>query len=181
MISREGVMLNSNRRLKPVLVTALLMYVFLSTTSCSFKTVYNNLDYLIPAYVDRMVGIDNKLSDLFDLRTAGFLKWHRDIQLPKYLIWLKDVKALLENSNTDNIKYDQVFVLIQNTTPFWLDVRSRLSDELSQLLPLLNEEQVAELFDSLAESNDEFVEKNIKLSKHEQAQLYEERLIDNAE
>ena len=172
---------NLSSNFKTPMIRGVLVVFLLITASCSFKTVYNNLDYLIPAYIDHMVDIDNDLSDLVDLRTVTFLKWHRDDQLPKYLNWLKHIKAQLLSSRIDDIRYEQVLYFINNSSQFWSDIRDKFSAELARLLPLLNEEQVDELFESLSESNEEFISKNISPSKKEIEQLYEERLLDNFE
>lgn len=172
---------NLSSNFKTPMIRGVLVVFLLITASCSFKTVYNNLDYLIPAYIDHMVDIDNDLSDLVDLRTITFLKWHRDDQLPKYLNWLKHIKAQLLSSRIDDIRYEQVLYFINNSSQFWSDIRDKSSAELARLLPLLNEEQVDELFESLSESNEEFISKNISPSKKEIEQLYEERLLDNFE
>lgn len=172
---------NLSSNFKTPMTRSVLVVFLLITASCSFKTVYNNLDYIIPAYIDHMVDIDNDLSDLVDLRTITFLKWHRDDQLPKYLNWLKHIKAQLLSSRIDDIRYEQVLYFINDSSWFWLDIRDKFSVELARLLPLLNEEQVDELFESLSESNEEFISKNVSPSKKEIGHLYEERLLDNFE
>lgn len=155
-----------------------LVFLMIST-SCSLKTVYNNLDYLIPAYIDDMVDIDGDLSDLVDLRTTSLLKWHRNDQLPKYLNWLRDIKTLLTTTEARNIKHKQVLYFINNTSYFWADLKDKILKEVAHTLPLLNDEQIDELFEKLLISNDEFISKNISPSKEDKIKIYEERLIDN--
>lgn len=151
----------------------------LINTSCSIKTVYNNLDYLIPAYIDDMVDIEGDLSDLVDLRTTSLLKWHRNDQLPKYLNWLRDIKTLLATTEANKIQHQHILSFIDNTSPFWLALKNKLLEELTHTLPLLNDEQIDELFENLLISNDEFISKNISPSKEDKIKAYEERLIDN--
>ena len=128
-----------------------------------------------------MVDIDSELSDLVDLRTIAFLKWHREDQLPKYLDWLSQIKLELLNNKVSDIKKDRVIYFINHSSQFWTDISNKSSLEMARLLPLLNEEQIDELFENLSDNNKEFISKNISLSKKNKEQIYEERLLENIE
>ena len=64
----------------------LLLAVLLGSllTSCSFKTVYNRLDVLIPEYVEGLVTIDDALENNLQQRSTALLEWHRQTQLIRY-------------------------------------------------------------------------------------------------
>ena len=171
--------LNCNN--KALVFISALSAIFLIVSSCSFKTVYNNLDFLIPAYIDHMVTIDDDLSDLVDSRTLALLKWHRGDQLPKYINWLSAIKQKLLNTQTSEITHEQIILIINDFYRFWIVISNKFSLELARMLPLLNEEQVEELFESLSESNKEFISKNISPSKKDKEQLFEERLLESIE
>jgi hypothetical protein len=48
-----------NRFTKAIVILTLITAV----AACSFKTVYNRLDYLIPEYVEGMVTLDDVLEE----------------------------------------------------------------------------------------------------------------------
>ena len=69
---------------KAVFIVTLVVMV----TSCSIKTMYKQLDYFIPSYVEGMVSLDSMLEKKVDQRTLALINWHRNTQLEKYATWL---------------------------------------------------------------------------------------------
>ena len=74
----------NNRFTRTIVILTLLTAV----AACSFKTVYNRLDYLIPEYVEGMVTLDDVLEEKLEQRTLVLLEWHRNTQLKQYADWL---------------------------------------------------------------------------------------------
>ena len=60
-------------RSKAVFIVALVVMA----ASCSFKTLYNQLDYLIPSYVEGMVSLDGMLEEKVEQRSLVLINWHR--------------------------------------------------------------------------------------------------------
>lgn len=162
---------------KRLATTGLLMLVLLCITSCSVKTLYNNLDYLIPEYVDGLVSLDDVLEDRLEQRTVALLSWHRHSQLPEYADWLRAVQQDLG----DDLTQRQVMQRMEELNGFWRQLVKRVNREMTTLLPLLNESQRNELFASLADANEEFREQYIDLSRQQRIEAYAERLTDNYE
>ena len=80
------------RQGKVVFIASLIAIV----ASCSFKTIYNQLDYLIPSYVEGMVSLDSVLDEKVEQRTLVLINWHRNTQLNQYADWLR---ALQRDAN----------------------------------------------------------------------------------
>jgi len=167
-------------RFNTIKSSLLWVCVFLIVVSCSMKTLYGNLDYLIPAYIDNLVELD-QLEELADRETLSLLIWHQKQQLPKYAHWLSDIKNEFNSDKISGIKSERIQAYINRSSLFWHDLRSQLSLKLAEVLPLLQEAQVQELFSSLEENNRDFITKNLGLDKQEQEELYRQRLIDNFE
>jgi len=161
-------------------VIVFLVGGFLIGASCSLKTVYSNLDYLIPAYIDNLVELD-ELEDRADRETIHLLIWHQKNQLPKYENFLTGVKHIISSGDNEKIRPEIILPLIQKSSSLWHEMREQLSVNLAELLPLLNTEQIQELFASLEDNNKKFIKTNIGLSKAEQVEVYSERLINNFE
>ena len=60
-------------------------------TGCALKFMYNQLDWLIPWYVDDYISFDPAQEVLFDARLEQYLRWHRQEQLPQYADFFESV------------------------------------------------------------------------------------------
>jgi hypothetical protein len=63
---------------------------------CSGTTfVYNRLDTILPWYVDDYVDLNGNQARQLDQMLQPFLRWHRQQELPNYLLLLDRVEASL--------------------------------------------------------------------------------------
>ena len=155
-----------------------VVIAFIATiTGCSFKTVYNQLDYLIPEYVEGMVTLDDVLEQKVEQRTVALLNWHRNTQLKEYASWLREGQQNVGPQLTEVVVDQQIGQLEQ----FWRSLSRKVNEEMAQLLPLLDEKQKKELFSNIDNDNDEFREKYVELDEKERIEQYEERLLDSYE
>jgi hypothetical protein len=155
---------------KKIAVIALVAFV----TACSFKTVYNRLDYLIPEYVEGVVTLDDVLEEQLQKRTDVLLHWHRSTQLKQYADWLQ---ALQDDIDAD-LTEQQLEQRINEMEVFWLSIAGKLNNEMAYLLPLLDAEQQEELFVYLEDSNEEYKEAYIEPDENERIDDYADRLAD---
>ena len=77
-----------------------LLLALVAISACSFKMVYNQLDYLIPQYVEDMVTLDDVLETKLEQRTLVLLNWHRKTQLLQYADWLRSVQQQVNDRMT---------------------------------------------------------------------------------
>ncbi len=162
-----------HRQAKAVIVIALIAIV----AACSFKTVYNRLDYLVPEYVEGVVTLDEVLEQQLEERTLVLLQWHRNTQLKQYASWLQSIQQDVGVDLTEQ----QLEHRISEMEGFWSSLVSKLNDEMAYLLPLLDKEQQQELFIYLEDSNEEFREEFIDPDDEERVEDYAERIIDSYE
>lgn len=153
----------------------LALFAFIS--ACSFKTVYNRLDYLIPEYVEGVVTLDDALEQRLDERTVLLLQWHRNTQLKQYADWLQSLQQDVNGQLTTGRMEQHVARMEQ----FWLALVIKLNDEMAYLLPLLDAEQREGLFAYLDETNEEFREEFTDRDDGERSEDYAERMIDTYE
>ncbi|MBT8128663.1 MAG: hypothetical protein KJP10_01645 [Gammaproteobacteria bacterium] len=160
----------TGRYVKAVIVIGLIMLI----TACSFKTVYNRLDYLIPKYVEGVVSLDDILEERLEGRTQVLLNWHRNTQLKQYAGWLQSLQPDIGVQLTEQ----QLEQHISEMEGFWLSLLNKVNDEMAYLLPMLDEVQREELFVYLDDSNEEFRESFIEPEDQERIDDYAGRMID---
>ena len=160
----------TGRYIKAVIVIGLVTLI----TACSFKTVYNRLDYLIPKYIEGVVTLDDVLEDRLEGRTQVLLNWHRNTQLKQYAGWLQSLQQDIGVQLTE----EQLEQHISEMEGFWLSLLSKVNDEMAYLLPMLDQAQREELFVYLDDSNEEFQEAFIEPDDRERIDDYAGRMID---
>ena len=160
----------NNRFTRTIVILTLLMAV----AACSFKTVYNRLDYLIPEYVEGMVTLDDVLEEKLEQRTLVLLEWHRNTQLKQYADWL----SALQRDMATQLTQQQVEQRITEMDRFWRSLSAKVNDEMAHLLPLLNKAQLDELFMNIDDTNDEFREEFVDLNEEQRIEDYVERISD---
>lgn len=145
--------------------------------ACSFKTFYNNLDYLIPEYVEDRVTLDDVLEKKFKHRTELLLYWHRSSQLIQYAGWMRSLQKVIGTQLTEDIVEQR----IAEAEQFWQTLSEKLNREMADLLPLLNKHQQQELFENLKDDNEDFREEHVELEKDERQQQYFDDLYETYE
>lgn len=156
---------------------ASLCALIILLASCTFKTVYNNFDYLIPKYIEGMVPLDEFLEDEIDNHVSLFMQWHRETQMKPYAEWMNRVR---ENAGP-NITRNQVEERLTEAEEFWVVMSGRLNESVARVLPKMNEEQRTKLFTSIQEKNDDLREEYIDIPVDERSNYYAEKLVDNYE
>jgi len=159
-----------NRFTKTIIILTLITAV----AACSFKTVYNRLDYLIPEYIEGMVTLDDVLEEKLEQSTLVLLEWHRNTQLKQYADWL----SALQRDMATHLTEQQVEQRITEMDRFWRSLSAKVNDEMADLLPLLNKEQQDELFMNIEDSNEEYREEFVDLNEEQRIEDYIERISD---
>ena len=154
---------------------ALLLVVLIA--GCTFKSVYNRLDDLIPQYVEGVITLDATHRKLLEQRSTVLLQWHRNTQLEQYASWLQG----LQQDIGLNLTVARLEQHVQQMEEFWLSLVIRLNDEMAGLLPLLNEAQLEELFIYLEDTNAEFRDEYVDIDSEEREAAYAEYMMDTYE
>lgn len=134
----------------------LILLIFL-LTGCAVKFVYNQLDWLIPWYLDDYVSLDPLQEIQFDAQLEAYLSWHRRQQLPVYAEFLEWVaEASKDGLDRDEIEH------VQNRTELYTDqLFVRLGPTLVSLFGDLSEAQVDEMFTNFDKENNKYREKYV--------------------
>lgn len=146
-------------------------------TACSFKSLYNRLDYLIPAYLEGMVSLDHVLEKKVEQRSQALINWHRNTQLKEYADWLRTLQRDVNPQLTEA----QFLQHIATLELFWQALKQKINEEMAALLPLLNRKQRRELFASITDNNQDFRDDYINIDEKERIDSYSRRMLENYE
>jgi hypothetical protein len=156
------------------LAAIILLAMALLVTACSFKSVYNRLDFLIAEYVEGFVTLDDVLESDLENKTELLLDWHRTTQLKQYAEWFREIQA---DTNPDldeeRLKYHE-----HKLETYWNNISSRLNSDMAEFLPRLSQQQIVDLFASLEDENEEFREDYIDIDDSERREKYIENISD---
>ncbi|MEM6579996.1 MAG: DUF6279 family lipoprotein [Pseudomonadota bacterium] len=155
---------------------ASLRWLFLTSLvflgACSSTTfVYNQLDTIVPWYVDDYVDLDREQREQLDAELEIFLAWHRQQELPRYVQLLDQVDSTLGAPVTTQeiadlyAEMEVAFVRLEEESLVWLlDLGESLTDQ-----------QVEELLVYMQERQEEFKDEYLSRSDEE----YREKIYDN--
>lgn len=148
----------------------ILLVLLILSTACSNKFFYNQLDWLIPWYVDDYVGLTFVQKENLDKQVEVLLQWHRGEELSRYIEILNHIeKDITKDVTIETVKtwFDVVFFAgkrIQiNILLSAIELGEKLTEEqMTEFLKNLWERQ-AELEDEyLSRSNEDYIEDNFE-------------------
>ncbi|BBN82225.1 hypothetical protein PA25_22100 [Pseudoalteromonas sp. A25] len=139
-----------------------ILTALLFMAGCSTKFVYKNLDWLTYWYVDDYISLSDEQEARFDEHLLTWLDWHKAQELDTYIMQLNEIKTdvLAGSINAERVAYHQ-----RKMQAHWYRLRDKVAPDLAAMAPLLSKAQVDELFDALAESEAESMEKRQKRSE----------------
>jgi len=162
------------RQAKVFLIAALITCSVVFITACSFKTWYNQLDSLIPSYIEGLVSLGDVLEKKVEQRSLLLVNWHRNTQLKQYAVWLHT----LQRDAGPQLTEAQLLQHIATLEFFWQSLSEKVDEEMVDLLPLLNSDQRKELFASIADKNQDFYDDYIDLDEEERIDSFTDYMID---
>ncbi len=146
-------------------------------SACSSTTfVYNQLDYLVPWYVDGYVDLNPQQERHLDGLLAPFLAWHRSRELPAYLQILETIEGNLDQPQTP----EMVAAVFSDFEAAWLRLEAESLDWLLDLGAQLSDAQIAQLMEELWERQADFEEEYLERTDEEFYQESYEDAKDNA-
>ncbi|MEE4246460.1 MAG: DUF6279 family lipoprotein [Kangiellaceae bacterium] len=156
----------------------ILITVFcLLISGCGIKFWYNQLDWVVPWYLDDLVELsgqqENQLEQVLRLKT----NWHRKQELPKYIEWLDQLEQ--------DIEQDQAISRYQahqdKLSYFYQSLLSEFSGDIINLVNTLTPQQIDEIEQNLSKDDNEWRESVDELSEQELLERRYERLKANVE
>ena len=139
--------------LKKILITLILS---LSLTACmGVKFSYNNLDWFIPWYLDDYLQLNEDQENVFDQQLDVIWNWHRLNELPQYSKLLNEIVSDLDK---EQVTLEKIHYYSGQTRDFYYNVVKKALKEGQPLIKNLNQEQLDELYENIAEADEEYKE-----------------------
>jgi hypothetical protein len=144
-------------------------------SACSNTFVYNQLDWIIPWYVDDYVDLTRDQKQTFKARLNTLLAWHRADELAGYIIII------------DQIEADLAQPLSASQVEHWANLAMAAYERIeAKMLPVafelgrsLSDEQMQEFIDSLDRGQSGFEEEYLERSDEEYLKDSKKSLADN--
>lgn len=153
-----------------------LMFAFTFLTSCSNTFLYNQLDWLIPWYVDDYVDLTRVQKKSLKQQLLPLLDWHRKEELAHYLQLL------------DRLEQDLAGPVSRASLQAWVDQLEMAGERLEQhMLPVAfglgeqlsdrqMEEFLANLWERQAEMEEEYLDRDEQAYLAENQESFEDSL-----
>ena len=135
-----------------------LIYVFglLLLTGCmGIKFTYNNLDWIVPWYMDDFISLSKEQELMFEQEFESLWLWHRKEELPKYVTALESLKKDIAD---DTISMEKIRDYRVQSTILYRTVAKRAINQSLGLMGTLTDEQIAEITTLIEEEAEEFEE-----------------------
>ncbi len=150
------------RRIRSLRLGAISLVLFLSACS-STSFVYNRLDIILPWYLDDYVDLNREQKNSLDGLLQPFLGWHRQEELPQYVLILSDLEASLDQP----LNLEVVARIFTSIETAWSRLEDRSLEWMLKLGDELSDEQINEFLAVLGEEQEEYEEKYLPRSDEE--------------
>lgn len=160
-----------------ILRFSLVVLSSLLLAGCGVRFVYNQLDWLIPWYLEDYVELERDQETLFEERLQSYLAWHRTDQLPRYSAFLHQVADRAEKGLTQ----EDIAHIEDQTEQFAQALMDRMLNDLIDLLETASDEQIEQLFQRLEQDNKEYRREYIEVSADKQKKQRYKEVIKYAE
>ncbi len=142
-----------------VCITVLLLLL----PGCGVKMAYNNLDFLIPWYVDDLITLNDAQQAELEKRLANVITWHRTTQLTQYSAFMRKTRHQIDDGVTAQ-DLDEAFAEAEKS---WSVLVGKIAPELVDMLLTATDEQKQELFANIEKQNEEFKKDYLNLSEEQ--------------
>ncbi len=159
-------------RVKKIIIIGLVLLL----SGCSTKFVYKNIDWLVYWYLDDFVELTDQQEEVFDLKLATWLDWHKKNEVPKYISHLGELSSDIKSQQISLAKMDYHQ---QKAAEHWGRLKNRIIPDLVDMAPSLSQEQVTSMFKEIDKRNEEEVEEREELSAKTPEKKKKSRLKQN--
>lgn len=127
------------------------------------KSLYLQLDWLIPQFIEEYIPLNEKQEQELRLRLQKTILWHRNTQLPQYVNWLRTFQKEIQQglSETQALQHTKQLEAYGKTLLVYL------ADDTAEVLFSTNKEQREHLFKTFERKNEDFQQKYVKPNNDE--------------
>jgi len=139
-----------------VLVLTIVLFWSLCLTGCSSLSLsYRYADWLLYWKIDRYIDLTSDQQPFLQEQLTTLQQWHRDKELPRYILFLEDVKRKWQ----DGLKHAELEILFQQFTSLWKSLGQQFVIEGTPFLMKMNPTQIQNLKQTMKEENQTLLKK----------------------
>ncbi|MDR9499917.1 MAG: DUF6279 family lipoprotein [Hydrogenovibrio sp.] len=146
---------------KRMLQVVVLLGLSLMLASCSTRFVYNQLDWLLPWYINDYVSIETHQQDQLDLQIERLIAWHRTQQLPVYASFVKKLNHHIHDPTSP----EQIESLLNELDALIDAIYLGVGEHLAPLLTTLSHEQKDDFIQNLTQRNIDYAEEYVNIGE----------------
>lgn len=129
--------------------------VLLLVGCAGIKFTYNNLDWIVPWYLEDLITLNKEQNDLFEQEFESLWRWHRQHELPKYISALESLKKDIAE---DTLSMQKITDYREQSTTLYRTVAKQAISQSLALMATLDEDQIAEINSLIEDEAVEFEE-----------------------
>jgi hypothetical protein len=135
----------------------LIVSLMLLATGCSkVQFAYNQLDWLIPYYVNKQVELNDDQDIYLEHSIDELLNWHCSSHLEAYAGLLIKVNTSFQSGR---VTEKELQFFLDELIFYWKEIKQQASPKIAYLLLTSSDTQIDELFDNFKEKNREWLER----------------------
>ena len=151
-----------------------LIFITIGLYACStVKISYNWADYLFYRKIDSYFDIEDQ-EKFVETKLDKLHIWHRKEELPKYIIFLKEVKHRIK----DGVVNEDLDWIHKGLRGFGRNLVTHITKDSVTFLASLSKEQIVYFEEKLSERNSKKLKRIQRPEKEKRAELLEEALED---
>jgi len=156
-----------------------IIVLLVTLTGCSrVQFAYNQLDWLIPDYVETYVKFSDQQRIMVDERVDALLNWHCSTQLGTYAEWVRSANTDFQTRSMTKERLREYTTQLEG---YWRAIMRRASPAIADLLLTVSDGQIEQLFVVFMEKNAEWREEFEAETDEERRLRYRERMTEELE
>lgn len=153
-----------------------LVLSLLLLSACSGTTfIYNRLHFFVPWYLDDYVELNRVQKSSLDDLLQPYLQWHRQEELPRYLVTLVAIEQTLES----DIQAQDIAQLSVQVEGAWERLEGATLEWMMALGDQLSDAQIEEFLANLQKQQHEYEEEFLARSEEEYFEENYDNLLDS--
>jgi len=155
----------------------LILLVSASLGACSNSFVYNQMDWLIPWYVDDYVDFTREQKADFKAQLIPLLEWHRTEELDSYLLILNRIEADIQQPVTA----EAISAWTDEFVAAYQRIEKRSMPLAFELGEQASDAQIAHFMAELYEEQDDYEEEYLTRSEEKVRERGYKNMVDNVD
>lgn len=162
------------QRFRIVGVLLILLMASLLTACSAIVLGYRNADLLAYYWADKFVDFSEPQKVFFKTHLDAQLRWHRQVELPRYVTFLEHVAAQAPNDASPEMYCKN----IDDLRAFMQASLKHLVPDLAALALQLTPAQLTHMRTAMDKSNRDWVKKHMPSNYEKQRQIHAEEIVD---